>query len=73
VGEQRFQAYVSLIEQLMSCPQGHEEELLRVNVSLVDAGLVAVMGQYARYLENQRDGTAEWLRNFAIKMALLHE
>jgi CHAT domain-containing protein/tetratricopeptide (TPR) repeat protein len=73
VGEQRFQAYVSLIEQLMSCPQGHEEELLRVNVSLVDAGLVAVMGQYARYLENQRDGTAEWLRNFAIKMAQVLE
>jgi CHAT domain-containing protein len=67
--EQRAQAYVELIQQLLSCPQGKEEELLRINVSLVDAGLVAVMGQYTSYLESQRDSNAEWLRNFAIKMA----
>ena len=51
--EQRFQAYVGLIEQLLGCPQGQEAELLQANAELVDAGLVEAMAQVAADLESQ--------------------
>lgn len=63
--EQRVQAYVELIGQLLDCPQGQEEELLQANAELVDVGLVDVMGQYADWMESQGDRNAGWLRNFA--------
>ena len=50
--EQRFQAYVALIEQLLNCPQGQEGELLQAHSDLLDAVPLAVMGQYAAYLES---------------------
>ena len=45
--EQRMQAYVGLLEQLLGCPQGEECALLQANAGLVDVGLLTVMGQYA--------------------------
>ena len=67
--EQRFQAYVALIEQLLNCPQGQEGELLQTHSDLLDAGLLAVMGQYADWLESQGSGNAQWLRGFAARLA----
>ncbi|MFE4105562.1 hypothetical protein ACFVKH_04685, partial [Almyronema epifaneia S1] len=67
--EQRVQAYVALIEQLLSCPQGQEGEILQANAALVDAGLLAVMEQVAAYLESQGDNNAKWLRGFAAQVA----
>jgi hypothetical protein len=63
--EQRLQAYVGLIEQLLGCPQGQEAALLQANAELVDADLLAVMQQYATDLESQGDGNAWWLRGLA--------
>nr|MCU0551484.1 tetratricopeptide repeat protein [Leptolyngbya sp. Prado105] len=63
--QQRVQAYVELIVQLLNCPQGQEEALLQANAELVDAGLVAEMGKCADWLEIQDDHNAGWLRNFA--------
>jgi CHAT domain-containing protein len=67
--EQRMQAYVGLIEQLLDCPQGNETEILQANADLVDTGLVAVMGQYADWLESQGSGNAGWLRQLAVRLA----
>lgn len=67
--EQRLQAYVTLIEQLLGCPQGQEAELLQANAELLDADLLAVMEQFAAYLESQGDGNAGWLRGFAAQLA----
>jgi len=67
--QQRLQAYMGLIEQLLGCPQGQEEELLRANRELVDAGLLTVMEQVAALLENQESSNAQWLRGLATQVA----
>lgn len=67
--EQRMQAYVQLIQQLLGCRQGQEDSLLQANAGLVDEDLVAVMGQYADWMENQGDSNAGWLRQFAGELA----
>ena len=68
--EQRMQAYVGLIEQLLGCPQGEEAALLQAHGELVDAGLVAVMGQYADWLESLGDRNAGRLRQLAQMLEL---
>jgi hypothetical protein len=68
--EQRRQAYVNLIRQLLSCASGEEMALLQQYAELVDAGLLAVMQQYAEYLDSQgnRDA-AQWLLGMAGQYA----
>jgi len=63
--EQRMQAYVTLIKQILSCEDGKETALLQANAKLVDAGLVEVMGLVAMHLESERNSNAGWLRQFA--------
>lgn len=41
--EQRLQAYVNVIQQLLSCSAGEEGEVLQANAEWVDLGLVQVM------------------------------
>jgi CHAT domain-containing protein len=67
--EQRIQAYVGLIEQLLGCPQEQEDSLLQANAGLVDAGLVGVMEQYADLMEADGDSNAGWLRQLAGELA----
>lgn len=67
--EQRLQAYASLVEQLLRCPQGQESAMLQANAELLNVELLAVMEQYAAYLESQSDGNAKWLREFAAQLA----
>ncbi|MBF2025315.1 MAG: tetratricopeptide repeat protein, partial [Oscillatoriales cyanobacterium C42_A2020_001] len=67
--EQRMQAYGALIEQLLSCPQGEEANILQSHSDLVDAGLLTAMEQVAVYLDAQKNGNAQWLRGFAIQLA----
>ncbi len=68
--EQRMQAYVGLIEQLLGCPQGQEREVLQVNVELVDLGLLEVIEQYSTHLETEGNSkAAKWLREFAVPLA----
>ena len=66
--EQRMQAYVKLIEQLLGCAPGEQSVLLQANADLVDAGLVAVMGQVAIGLESQGNNDAVWLRRFSAQL-----
>jgi CHAT domain-containing protein/peptidoglycan hydrolase-like protein with peptidoglycan-binding domain len=67
--EQRMQAYVALIEQLLGCPQGQETALLQAHEELVDAGLLEAMEQVAAYLESQGNSNAGRLRGFVTQLA----
>jgi hypothetical protein len=48
--EQRLQAYLNLIQSLLNCPRGEENQILQANSELVDAGLVKVMLERANDL-----------------------
>ncbi|MDX2255745.1 MAG: CHAT domain-containing tetratricopeptide repeat protein [Pseudanabaenaceae cyanobacterium bins.39] len=67
--EERVQQYVGLIQELLSCPNGEEANILSANMELVDLGLVAVMGQYADYLREQgQAGAADFLVDMAAQI-----
>ena len=69
MNEARIEAYLALIQALLQCENGQEPALLQANAELVDAGLVAVMGQYADFLQQQGDdNNAGWLRNMAQQL-----
>ncbi|TRU31537.1 MAG: hypothetical protein EWV50_05180 [Microcystis aeruginosa Ma_MB_F_20061100_S20] len=50
MNEQRTQAYLNLINQLLSCNDGDEPRILRENQELLDEGLVQVMVAVAQCL-----------------------
>ena len=67
--ESSVRPYVNLIEHLLVSPQGQEAEILQANAELVDTGLVAVMQEYASYLEGQQgNANATWLRELAVQL-----
>ena len=69
MNEARIEAYLALIQALLQCENGQEPALLQANAELLDAGLVAVMGQYADFLQQQgEDNRAGWLRNMAQQL-----
>ncbi|MFP4222425.1 MAG: tetratricopeptide repeat protein, partial [Phormidium sp.] len=70
--EQRSQAYLSLIQELLTCASGEEAVRLRKHPELVDEGLVQVMQAFAEMMAEQGDGNAGWLRNFAGKIAAVN-
>lgn len=51
--EQRLQAYLGLIKQLLSCASGEELAVLQRHADLVDAELITVMMQVTNVLEQQ--------------------
>jgi CHAT domain-containing protein len=67
--EQRMQAYLGLIEQLLGCAQEEETALLQANAGLVDAGLLDVMEKYTAGLETQGNSNAGRLRQFVTQLA----
>ena len=62
--EQRVQAHVELIEQLLKYVLRGEEEILETNGDLVDEGLLEMMVQYADLIESIWDlfNSGIWLR-----------
>ena len=66
MNEARHQAYLNLIESLLNCPNGEENQILEANSELVDAGLVQLVQLYA---ENQRDEGNENAANFLTNLA----
>ncbi|MCZ8224223.1 MAG: CHAT domain-containing protein [Microcystis sp. LE19-84.1B] len=69
MNEARIEAYLALIQALLQCENGQEPALLQANTELVDAGLVAVMKQYAGFLEQQGDSNnGRWLLNLAQRL-----
>ena len=73
MNEQRQQAYVDLVNALLSCESGKEEEVLTSQPELVDEGLVTMLLAHAQMLEQTNDPeiipTSQWLTNFANHLA----
>lgn len=64
--QQRLRAYLGLIQELLTCPNGEEWIRLRQHEDLVDAGLVQTMEQVATTLAQEgRQRQAIFLHNWA--------
>lgn len=60
------EAYLQLIQALIDCPQGKENELLSRHSDLLGPGLVAMMHQVAQNMAHEgMDDTAQFLENLA--------
>jgi tetratricopeptide (TPR) repeat protein len=55
MNEQRLQAYLNLIQQLLDCLDGEEANVLQAKPDLLDSGLVAVAKEETARLEKQRN------------------
>jgi CHAT domain-containing protein/tetratricopeptide (TPR) repeat protein len=64
---QRIQAYLQLIQSLLSCPSGQEPAIFYAHQELLDAGLVQAMEQLAAALPDE--SAANWLRGMAAQLA----
>ncbi len=51
--EQRQQAYLTLIERLLNCPNGEEPEILAANRELLDAGFLQRVEAVAEMLSQE--------------------
>jgi CHAT domain-containing protein len=68
--QKRTQAYLNLINQLLTCNQGDEPRILQENEELLDQGLIEVMVAVAQqYGEAGRENEARWLMNMAQQLA----
>ncbi|MDT9313470.1 MAG: CHAT domain-containing protein, partial [Limnospira sp. Paracas R14] len=64
--EQRSQAYLSLIQELLECPGGEENDVLNGHRELVDEGFVQVCELVAAQLQQAgQENNAGFLRNVA--------
>jgi hypothetical protein len=69
MNEQRAQAYVNLIEQLLTCADGEEPYILQANQGLIDPEFLQEMENYATGLEQQgNNNPVAWLRNMAQQL-----
>ena len=70
MNEQRAQAYVNLIEQLLICADDEElNNILQANQELIDPEFLQVMENYATSLEEQGyNNPAAWLRDMAQQL-----
>jgi hypothetical protein len=69
MNQQRLNAYLNLIQGLLTCPSGEEWILLRQHEDLVNPELVQVMEQVANQLMTQGDiQSAKFLHNWAGKL-----
>jgi len=51
MNDQRAQAYINLIEQLLTCANGEEPNILQANQELIDPEFLQMMENYATGLE----------------------
>jgi tetratricopeptide (TPR) repeat protein len=67
------QAYLELVQEILSCPQGEEQALLASRPEMVNEQLVEAMLAVAQMLQEQEqegeESNAGWLQNFAFKVA----
>ena len=63
--ESRAQAYLNLIQLLLSCPAGEEGELLQEHSEFVDSGLIEVMQQEASRMAADGEQNAGFLHKLA--------
>jgi tetratricopeptide (TPR) repeat protein len=67
------QAYLELIQALLDCPSGEEQQVLAAQPELVNGNLVETMLAVVETLEQRNDeaaaSTVDWLRNCATELA----
>ncbi|MGH8000754.1 MAG: hypothetical protein ACREPR_15330 [Brasilonema sp.] len=69
MNEQRQQAYLNLIVNLLSCPSGEEPEILAANQDLLDAEFLQLMEAEAEMaLQQGNENTANRLRNLVREL-----
>ena len=69
MNEQRAQAYVNLIEQLLTSADGEEPNILQANQELIDPEFLQLMENYATGLEKQgNNNDAAFLRDMAQQL-----
>ena len=69
--QQRQELYLNLIEQLLSCPNGQEPEVLDAQSELIDAGLVQIMVQVATVMAHEdNQDAAKFLIHVARQLAI---
>jgi len=69
MNEQRAQAYVNLIQQLLTCTDDEEPNILQANQELIDPQFLQVMENYATWLEEQgNNNPVAWLRDIAQQL-----
>ncbi len=59
------QAYLQLIQDLLTCPSGEEPALLQANVELLDPTFLQLLETVAQQLEEQSPEAADFLRRLA--------
>ena len=69
MNESRQQSYLNLINNLLTCDEGREGEILQENANLIDTDLVRMMERVASVLE-ERDARqqGEWLQELANRL-----
>ena len=68
--ETRAQAYLQLIQTLLTCPNGEENQIFNANSELVDAELVQMMRVVAAQLsEKNQENEATVLLQMATQIA----
>jgi hypothetical protein len=66
MNEQRLLAYLSLIQELLDCPSGEENQILNQHPELLDGAFVQVCEQMAEKLQSDgQENNAGFLRNLA--------
>lgn len=69
--QSRESLYLSLIDQLLHCPNGTEPEVLDSHLDLVDAGLIQTMSQVAAYFaHHDNPEAAKFLAHVARELAI---
>ncbi|MFM6347807.1 MAG: hypothetical protein ACKPFK_22075, partial [Dolichospermum sp.] len=64
MNEQRTQAYLNLINQLLSCPEGQENTILEENGELLDEVLLQKIETMAKEMtERGNEKAAQWVLN----------
>jgi hypothetical protein len=62
----RLQAYINVIQALLSCPLGQESEILQANQDLIDADFLKLLDQFAEQSEKSGElDVADFLRALA--------
>lgn len=72
--ETRARAYLQLIQTLLTCPNGEENQIFNANSELVDAELVQMMRLVAAQLsENNQESAANFDEKLQLKSLFFWE
>jgi hypothetical protein len=74
MNEERIKEYLTLIQKLMQCPSGQENDILQKNKTLIDIGLLQVMEQVAnRFTKAGKQDEADFILGVAQQLTEMLE